>query len=70
MWWPFRSTPEPPCDWELIDKTVLPSPWEKMDEADRRAMQSMPIWLFQGAVVLTFKCKLSGRVKTITEMNP
>ena len=50
-------------DWELIDKEVVASPMDRMMANGVSSVGSMPSSALNGTVILTFKCKLTGRVK-------
>lgn len=60
--WPFKPKPTGPVDWELIDKTILPSAKEQgmhMKQGDA----GMIALVARKTIVFTFKDRLSGRVK-------
>ncbi|KKN65704.1 hypothetical protein LCGC14_0478430 [marine sediment metagenome] len=48
-------------DWQLIDKTILPSGFEQLKGG---SFKNATIKFFQKTLVLTFKCSLTGKVKT------
>ena len=51
-------------DWELIDKTILPSGYEQMgDIANKKIKMDDASNFFTKTLVLTFKCKITGKVK-------
>lgn len=57
----FKTTP---VDWELIDKTILPSGFEQArahGQIIKRCDDASSI--FSKVVIYTFKDKLSGRIK-------
>lgn len=52
-------------DWNLIDKTVLPSGFEQMKEYNFKNVKMDDMsQFFRKTLVLTFKCNLTGKVKT------
>lgn len=54
-------------NWELIDKTILPSGFQQLKEAGATTFKSeLGLSFFSSTVVLTFKCSITGRVKTTT----
>lgn len=60
-------------DWELIDKTEMPSAFEqianskyKMDGFKTENMFAA----FRKKTVLVFKCNLTNKIKIVTETNP
>ncbi len=50
-------------DWELIDKEVVPSPLDRMMANGLTSAENMSSLVHVSTVVLTFKCKLTGKVK-------
>lgn len=60
-------------DWELIDKTEMPSVFEQMANSKydveffNAANMSVA---FRKKVVLVFKCKLTNTIKIVSEINP
>lgn len=52
-------------DWQLVDKTVLPSPMEQMLERGGSLKSAEGHGLFTTTVVLSYKCMLTGRTKTV-----
>jgi hypothetical protein len=63
-----------PHDDEILDKTILPSPYEQMDEGTRRDLlpfsDDYDDEKFRKLLVIVLKCKKCGRVRKITESNP
>lgn len=51
-------------DWELIDKTILPSGWDQFKESGARIKGHSMAKFFSQTVILTFKCRITGKVKT------
>lgn len=58
-------------DWELIKTTILESPYEQMakngqaiDHANGRVE-----YLFKKTAIYLFKCKLTNKIKIISESN-
>ena len=52
-------------DWNLIDKTILPSGFEQMKEFGVKSVKMDDMSeFFTKTLVLTFKCSLTGKVKT------
>lgn len=51
-------------DWEIIDKTEIPSPFEQSVRAGVKDIQNnMGEMFFQKKVIITFKCKKTGILK-------
>jgi hypothetical protein len=50
-------------NWELIDKTILPSGYEQMKSSTGNFKLKEASDLFVKTLVLTFKCKLTGKIK-------
>ena len=52
-------------DWQLIDKTILPSAFEQAVKGGMTEFKGAnQIELFTKTLVLTFRCSLTGKVKT------
>lgn len=58
-------------NWEILDKTILPSPWEQMTkvaeevEWEHEVQGALRPYLFQKALVLVMQCTLCSRTKKI-----
>lgn len=63
-------------EWELIDKTVLPSAYEQSCDKENEAValgvsvlnvtrQGIPSWYYRKTVVLTFRDKITGTIKVV-----
>ena len=75
----FHRYLETEHDWQLIDKTILPSSYEQSRKADleliktsvtiSRGEASNPSWVYRSTVVLTFKCSKTGAVKIVRKTN-
>ena len=60
-------------DEDILDKTIMPSAYEQMDEETRRmvfADEYCEESHFRKLLVILLKCKKCGRVKEFTESNP
>lgn len=58
-------------DWQLIDKTILMSGFEQIAKAGAKNFKTENAnSFFRKALVLTFKCSLTGKVKTTIVRNP
>ncbi len=58
-------------DWEVKDKTVLPSAWEQGTEYLKSIERAkLPAWVFTKKVVITLACKKCGELKVVREENP
>lgn len=55
--WPWAR------DWELIDKEIIPSPLKTLVDQGSSVGEMQGLGWCNTVVVLTFKCKLTGRVK-------
>ena len=58
-------------DWEVKDKTVLPSAWEQMQDAKKGTVE-MQLYgvVFQKKVMVVMACKKCGLLKKYCERNP
>lgn len=52
-------------DWQLIDKTILPSGYQQMEASAKNIKMDDMSRYFQQTLVLTFKCSLTNKVKTV-----
>lgn len=53
-----------PDDWELVDKTVLPSIYEQMKEADTlQFVDDLYRTMFTKTVIFTFRNRRDGRIR-------
>lgn len=58
-------------DWQLADKTILPSAIQQMDAAGiADQVTTIPAHAFEVTVVLSWRCAKCGALKTITESSP
>lgn len=57
-------------NWELIDKTIIPSPMERMvdklQRAERGSNFSCEALATKQTIILTFKCSLTEKIKIET----
>lgn len=58
--WPFKRTPK---NWELIDKTVLPSAYEQLVAAKQTLKRACGYAYFSKTVIYTFKDSISGKIR-------
>lgn len=56
-------------DWEVKDKTVLPSAWEQ-HKATHVETATLPVWFFMKKAVITLACKKCGKLKVVRESSP
>lgn len=57
-------------DWEILDKTILPSPYEMVNEEFKARITEIRTYLFRKKVVLIISCKNCGKLEKIIESNP
>lgn len=59
-------------DWEVKDKTVLPSAGEQLGEdlITKLGSAKLPLWVFTQKVVITLACKKCGSLRVVREQNP
>jgi formylmethanofuran dehydrogenase subunit E len=60
-------------DEDILDKTVLPSAYEQMDQNTRKRVfedEFVDSEHFRQKLIFTLKCKRCGRVRQLIEINP
>lgn len=70
--WLFGRQRKPRCHhektWKLIDKTILPTPYEQLMEDDNVSVKirRRVDYLFEREVILTYECAETGEIKIIS----
>lgn len=58
-------------EWEVKDKTILPSAWEQHREWGITEIKgTYPVWTYCKKLILTLACKKCGELRVIREENP
>lgn len=58
-------------NWELIDKTILPSAYEQL--AEKHTMENIQagsVTLFRKKIIYIFQCTDCKKIREIVEVNP
>lgn len=58
-------------DWKLINQQEIPSPFEQAAKVMKSmSFKEAPDWFYRKAIVYTYQCQLTKRIKVIKEYNP
>lgn len=58
--------------WEVVDKTILSSPYEQLRESDQdlKSVEGNSQLMFQKKLILVLRCVLCGALDKTVEVNP